>query len=33
MSAHTELMIEHDVGVSDVAAYEVKKIDPDFFTE
>jgi restriction system protein len=29
----TELMIEYDVGVSDVATYEVKKIDPDFFSE
>jgi restriction system protein len=28
-----ELMIEHRVGVSDVATYEVKKIDPDFFSE
>ena len=29
----TELMIEYDVGVSDVATYEVKKIDPDFFSD
>ena len=28
-----ELMIEYDVGVSDVATYEVKKIDPGFFSE
>lgn len=26
-------MIEHDVGVSKVGSYEVKKIDLDFFTE
>ncbi len=28
-----DLMIEHDVGVSKVGSYEVKKIDLDFFTE
>ena len=28
-----DLMIEHDVGVSKVSSYEVKKIDLDFFTE
>jgi hypothetical protein len=27
------LMIEHDVGISKVAGYEVKKIDSDFFSE
>jgi restriction system protein len=28
-----ELMIEHNVGVSPVASYEVKKIDSDYFIE
>jgi restriction system protein len=28
-----ELMIDHGVGVSPVASYEVKKIDADYFTE
>lgn len=28
-----QLMIEHGVGVSVVASYEVKKIDADFFAE
>ena len=28
-----ELMIEHSVGVSPVASYEVKKIDTDYFVE
>ncbi|MDZ7697492.1 MAG: restriction endonuclease [Deltaproteobacteria bacterium] len=28
-----ELMIEHDVGVSPVASYEIKKIDSDYFIE
>jgi len=28
-----ELMIDHNVGVFTVAAYEVKKIDSDYFTE
>jgi len=28
-----ELMIEHNVGVSTVASYEVKKIDTDYFIE
>ena len=28
-----ELMIDHDVGVSPVASYEVKKIDSDYFIE
>lgn len=31
MLAH--LMIDHNVGVSPVAAYEIKKIDSDYFTE
>lgn len=29
----SELMIDHNVGVSSVAAYEVKKIDSDYFAE
>ncbi len=29
----TELMIEHDVGVTSIARYEVKKIDSDYFVE
>jgi restriction system protein len=29
----TELMIEHNVGVTSVAKYEIKKIDSDYFTE
>lgn len=28
-----ELMIEHNVGVSSVALYEIKKIDSDYFIE
>jgi restriction system protein len=28
-----ELMVEHNVGVSPVASYEIKKIDNDYFTE
>jgi restriction system protein len=28
-----ELMIEHDVGVTPVASYEIKKIDSDYFIE
>jgi len=28
-----ELMIDHDLGVSPMASYEVKKIDTDYFTE
>lgn len=28
-----QLMIDHDVGVSTAAAYEIKKIDQDYFTE
>jgi len=28
-----DLMIEHDVGISKVGSYEVKKIGLDFFTE
>lgn len=28
-----QLMIEHDVGVSTVASYEIKRIDQDYFTE
>jgi len=28
-----DLMIEHGVGVSTVAAYEIKKIDADYFAE
>ena len=28
-----ELMIEHNVGVSSVASYEIKKIDSDYFIE
>ena len=27
------LMIDHDVGVSEVATYKVKRIDTDYFTE
>jgi len=27
------LMIDHNLGVSSMAAYEVKKIDTDYFTE
>ncbi|BAU66011.1 mrr restriction system protein [Stanieria sp. NIES-3757] len=29
----TELMIEHNVGVTSIAKYEVKRIDSDYFTE
>ena len=29
----TELMIEHNVGVTPIAKYEVKRIDSDYFTE
>ena len=29
----TELMIEHNVGVTPICKYEVKKIDSDYFTE
>ena len=28
-----ELMIDHDVGVSPLAAYEIKEIDTDYFLE
>jgi len=28
-----ELMIDHDVGVSPLAAYEIKKIGTDYFLE
>jgi len=28
-----ELMIEHNVGVSTVASYQIKKIDSDYFIE
>jgi restriction system protein len=28
-----QLMIDHNVGVSSVASYEIKKIDSDYFTE
>ena len=28
-----QLMIDHNIGVSPVAKYEVKKIDSDYFTE
>lgn len=28
-----QLMIDHDVGVSTAASYEIKKIDQDYFTE
>jgi len=28
-----DLMIEHGVGVSTVASYEIRKIDSDYFTE
>jgi restriction system protein len=28
-----ELMIEHDIGVSEIASYTIKKIDSDYFTE
>lgn len=29
----TQFMIDHDIGVSKVASYEIKKIDSDYFTE
>jgi restriction system protein len=29
----SELMIEHNVGVSPVASYDIKKIDSDYFME
>ena len=29
----TELMIEHNVGVTSITRYEVKKIDSDYFIE
>ena len=29
----TQLMIDHNIGVSSVASYEIKKIDTDYFTE
>jgi restriction system protein len=32
-STLADLLIEHGVGVSIVATYEVKKIDPDYFPE
>ena len=28
-----QLMVDHNVGVSAVASYEIKKIDSDYFTE
>lgn len=28
-----QLMIEHNVGVSTIATYDLKKIDTDYFTE
>jgi len=28
-----ELMIDHNLGISPMATYEVKKIDTDYFTE
>jgi restriction endonuclease Mrr len=28
-----ELMIDHDLGVSPMATYELKRIDADYFTE
>ncbi|WP_264291546.1 restriction endonuclease [Methanothermobacter thermautotrophicus] len=28
-----QLMIDHDVGVSRVTSYEIKKIDTDYFSE
>ena len=28
-----ELMIDHNVGVSPLASYEIKKIDTDYFLE
>jgi restriction system protein len=28
-----QLMIDHNVGVSPVASYDIKKIDSDYFTE
>ena len=29
----TELMIDHNVGVSTITSYEIKKIDTDFFID
>jgi len=29
----TQLMIDHDVGVSRVTSYEIKKIDSDYFVD
>ena len=29
----SNLMIEHDIGVSDVATYRIKRIDLDYFPE
>jgi restriction system protein len=29
----TELMIDHNVGVSPIAAYEIKRLDSDYFEE
>ena len=29
----TKLMIEHDVGVSTIASYIIKKMDSDYFME
>jgi restriction system protein len=31
--ALAQLMVDHNVGVNPVAAYEVKKVDSDYFTE
>jgi hypothetical protein len=31
--ALAELMIDHNVGVSTIATYDLKKIDSDYFTE
>jgi restriction system protein len=31
--ALAQLMIDHNVGVSAVASYEIKKVDSDYFTE
>jgi restriction endonuclease Mrr len=33
VSPMTRLIVDHNVGVSTVGVYEVKKIDADFFTE
>jgi len=29
----SQLMIDHNVGVSTIATYDMKKIDTDYFTE